>query len=439
MTDNLVEKKSNKIISLSNKKYYELPHISMKIGIVTYALKVGGVETYIKTLATYFLSTGQTVDIIETVSKGQQSDDFKNEGFNVSTILINIFENQYSFANRLANELQRYDVLILNHVPFVHSILGLLNNNTIILPILHNDLKIFYDTVLLNKSQWNKIICVSPALESVLKNKMNLDDKDIITITNGINVRKFCKEKIEKNNIEKPLAILYVGRIEDKQKGVLLLPIIMQNVISKNTNVSLKIIGDGPSLPALNKLISKLELNSTIELLGKHTHIETLHKIYEADILIMPSYYEGLGLVYLEAMAQATVPIVSNLRNNTDLIIKNGKNGYLCNIGDVDCFAETILELEKNRKILKKISYEAWKTARDFLSHEVMGKKYMETIYSCINQNTVKRTNKIEYIQYGHLPYFIILLIQFFNRIIKVLFKIKFILSKRIFNAISRI
>jgi glycosyltransferase involved in cell wall biosynthesis len=412
---------------------------AMNIGIITYALKVGGVETYIETLTSYFLSTGHLVDIIETVSKGQQSDDFRKKGFNVKTILINPFENKYTFGSRLVRQLEKYDVLLLNHVPFVHSILGLLPENTLVFPILHNDLNVFYDVVLLNQSQWNKIVCVSPALEIILKEQMKINPESIETITNGIDVRKFYEDKIENSITQYNLNILYVGRIEEKQKGVLLLPAIMEKIVSINANVYLKIIGDGPSLPSLIKLVSRLKLEANIHFLGKKQHDATLIEIHNADILIMPSYYEGLGLVYLEAMGQATVPIVSNLKNNTDLIIRNGENGYLCNIGDVDCFAETIINLAKNRKLLKTISYEAWKTAQNSLSYEVMGEKYLDIIYFCRNNNTIKRSNKIEYIKYGHLPHFVDILIRYFSKIPKIIFTTILIFEKRIFNAFSRL
>jgi glycosyltransferase involved in cell wall biosynthesis len=389
---------------------------------VTYALQVGGLETYIDTLATQFLALGYEAHIIETVSKGNQSDYFREKGFNVQTILISMLESQYNFALRLANELNTYDVLILNHVPFVHSLLGLLNRNVIVLPILHNDIAAFYDEVMLNNSQWNKIICVSPALEIVLKEKMVLkDEKKAITILNGVHVIPSCIKKIEKLRSKSNFELVYVGRIEDTQKGVLLLPEIIKKVIANNSNILLKIIGDGPSFELLQKEIIRLDLKNQIQLLGKKTHYEALTEIHNADALIMPSYYEGLGLVYLEAMAQATVPIVSNLKNNTNLLISHEKNGYLCTIGDIDCFAKSIAKLAGDRDLLRSMSYEAWKIASDTLSDDIMVRKYLEIISYCRNNNEIKRSNKIDRTLLGDLPYSPNILVRPIRKVLRLL------------------
>ncbi len=395
----------------------------MNIGIITYSLKTGGVETYIETLATFFSSQGNVVDIIETISKGEQSDFFRSREFNVKTILIHPFESKYQFAHRLSKYLKKYDVLILNQVPFIHFLLGLLPKHTVTLPILHNNIDEFFNTVVLNKGQWNKIICVSPALEETLKVKKGLNNNEVVTIINGIKVENSWPRKSENHSNNNALKLLYVGRIENKQKGVLLLPKIIKKVAQNiDKKFSLEIIGDGPSFSLLKKEIAKLGLEKFIFLLGRKKHKDVLLKIRNSDILIMPSYYEGQGFVYIEAMGQGTVPIVSNLKNNTDLIVSNGKNGFLCEIGDCDCFSNYILMLQQDRERLRKMSYQAWKTASEHLSVELMTKKYMNVINEARLNNVINRSNKIENITNGHLPYFLVIVVEFFFKVTRKFF-----------------
>lgn len=376
----------------------------MNIGIITYSIKIGGVETVIETLSKNFISQGHSVEIIETVSKGEQSDSFRNKGFNVHTILIDSFETKNDFAIRLATSLYKYDVLILNAVPFVHNILGLLKAETVVLPILHNDISDFYDTVVLNRKQWDKVICVSYALEKKLKKLKNLDSNEVTTILNGIDVDKTFPQKIEKKS--KKIEIIYVGRIEDKQKGVLLLPQIIKKVVKNiEDEIVLKIIGNGPSLSRLKKESKELEVDKYISFLGEKSHGEVLKNMRESDILIMPSYYEGLGLVYLEAMAQGVIPLASNLKDNTDLIISHGENGFLCEIGDVDCFAQQIISIVSNRKDIESISYKAWETAYNSLSVEIMTQNYLSLIDDVINSKITTRSKEIKKIPFGNLPY----------------------------------
>ncbi len=397
----------------------------MYIGIVTYYLDIGGVEVVIEMLSKHFIEQGHQVEIIETLSKGRESNTFKGKGLSVKTITINSLESQNHFAKRLANSLKKYDVLLLNNVPFVHYLLGLLREETIVLPILHNNINEFYHNVLLNKNQWDSIVCVSPALEKIFKEMKEFNNEKIETIQNGIHVTQYYPKKREKTTDK--ISLLFVGRIEERQKGVLLLPKIISKVLEeKNTNkIHLKIIGEGESLKALKEAVKKAKLNSYISILGSLEHDKVLKEIHKADILIMPSYYEGQGLVYLEAMAQGTIPLVSHLKNNTDLVIQHKKNGFLCPIGDVDCFAEQILYLLDNPQEISSISKEAWNTAYTSLRSEIMANKYLELINRVKENRTIIRSNRLEKIPYGELPCILVKFICLNNKIkrkIRVLF-----------------
>ena len=67
----------------------------------------------------------------------------------------------------------------------------------------------------------------------------------------------------------------------------------------------------------------------------------------------MPSKYEGLGLVLLEAMS-AKKPIIATRVSAIPEVIKNGYNGWLVNHGDVKDLCKKIL-LTKNKKLNKKL------------------------------------------------------------------------------------
>ena len=375
----------------------------MYIGIITYYLDIGGVEVVIEMLSKHLIEQGHQVEIIETVSKGTESDNFKNKGFSVKTITINSLESKNHFAKRLANSLKKYDVLLLNNVPFVHYLLGLLKQETIVLPVLHNNIDESYHNTLLNQKQWDSIICVSSALEKRFKEIQQLNNKKITTIQNGVNVPQNYPKKRQKTTDE--ISLLFVGRIEERHKGVLLLPKIISKVLEEKhiNKIHLKIIGEGESLKTLKEAVKKAKLSRYISFLGSREHDNVLKEMHQADILIMPSYNEGQGLVYLEAMAQGTIPLVSNLKNNTDLVIQHKKNGFLCPIGDINCFAEQILYLLDNPQEISAISKEAWNTAYTSLSSEIMAKKYLELIDRVKENRTIVRSNRLETVSYTHL------------------------------------
>jgi len=387
----------------------------LKIGIVTYALYIGGVEVAIKTLYDYFSKNGYSVDIIQTLAVGSETKTFQNNGYSVKSILIRSFESQNNYAQRLANVLDDYDILLLNNVKFVHYLLGLLNEKKIILPILHNTSDESYEMLLINQNQYNKVICVSHTLEQIIKLKNQIPMDKVVTIPTGVDVPQSFPKKVM--GVKKTFRILFVGRIEESSKGVLLLPKIINRVVSNsNKEIELLIIGDGPSRVILEKEIKRYNLQNYIKLLGAKEHNEVIEQLREADILLMPSYHEGQGLVYLEAMAQGLIPLVSNLENNTNLVIKDYKNGFLCPIEDVECFASKILYLLENKEQIMPLSKEAWFFAKSKLSSQIMAKRYYDLILE-LKDTTIKRTKNLDNIPYGNLPYFLYIGINFIFRV----------------------
>jgi len=91
------------------------------------------------------------------------------------------------------------------------------------------------------------------------------------------------------------------------------------------------IVGDGVERPGLEKLANSLNVMHKIRFAGYRTDIERFYSI--ADVFVLPSIYEGYGLVYLEAMASG-VPCIGlksdypNIIVATDEIIQEGVTGY---------------------------------------------------------------------------------------------------------------
>lgn len=355
----------------------------MKIALVTYALEIGGVESVLMSLAEFFVSNGHCVDFIETSSKGKWSDEFSSKGYNVKTIIINPFESRISHVRRLAKQLSRYDVLLLNDAPFAQSVLSLLPSESIIFPILHNNLNSMIDNVISNIGQWNKIICVSPSLKDILIQKTSVPEKNITVISNGVSVEKYWpKSKYHFDNIDQ-MKLLFVGRIEQEQKGVLYLPEIVKKTIEqKHINLHLTIIGDGPSMTNLKKLIKSSKLENYISLKGSLEHDKVINYMQESHVLIMPSHYEGHPIVLMEAMANGVVPIVSKLEGHTDHVVDHKENGYLCRVGNTNDFSNAIIELANNYNRLHSMSKKSWEKVLNNYSIEAMGYKYIELIES---------------------------------------------------------
>ncbi len=128
-------------------------------------------------------------------------------------------------------------------------------------------------------------------------------------IRNGIDVTKFdfdasirSKKRSELQLAEDTLAVLFVGRL-DPQKNPLFLIEIFERLASKHKNAKLLMAGDGDMRGDIEALVEKKGLFDKVQLLGNRSDISEL--MQAADAFLLPSLFEGLGIVLIEAQATA--------------------------------------------------------------------------------------------------------------------------------------
>lgn len=101
----------------------------------------------------------------------------------------------------------------------------------------------------------------------------------------------------------------------------------------------LVIIGDGPLRNSLEEQAATLSSQDRIHFLGwRQNAVQCLADI---DILLMPSHWEGFGLVLLEAFAAGAAIIASEVGGIAE-VVEAGKSGLLCPAGDIEAFAKQI-------------------------------------------------------------------------------------------------
>ena len=153
----------------------------------------------------------------------------------------------------------------------------------------------------------------------------------------------------------------------------------------KNKNIGLYIIGDGPEEENLRNQINKLDLETHVKIRGWETQDLILSFYKNSDIFLLTSEYEGYGMTLIEAGA-AGCPIVTTEVGiaKTDLF-KNGENSFVCPVGDVDCLARGIIELEVNdekRELFKDRMQDSIK--KTAITREEYVKKYVDLLENLI-------------------------------------------------------
>lgn len=191
-----------------------------------------------------------------------------------------------------------------------------------------------------------EIIAVSQQCKEKLI-RLGAHEENITVIPNGVDLKLFDSVRVKKCRRQ----ILYVGRLVN-YKHVDWLIMAFKEVLERFPDARLKIIGDGPERPKLEALVRDLGLNGKVVFGGLTPTYEGVVKHYkESEVFVLPSTFEGEGIVLKEAMA-AYLPVIGIRVKGSGVLnlIKDGKNGYLVNPGRPDFIAEKIIQLLQDRQ-----------------------------------------------------------------------------------------
>jgi len=186
-------------------------------------------------------------------------------------------------------------------------------------------------------------------------------------------------DKIYKENLNyKKNSILFVGRFT-KQKGIIYLLKAYLKFIKKYPNFELWFVGSGPDESLIDQFTVENKLKNKIKIISWS---KNLKKIYlSSKYFVLPSIYEGLGNVVIEALNYSRPCIVSNCKHGPSEILINGRGGYIFNSKDYKDLYKKLIEVEKNYKYSKKkIRYGRKKLKRFLIKNQ--SKRYIKAIQS---------------------------------------------------------
>jgi glycosyltransferase involved in cell wall biosynthesis len=127
---------------------------------------------------------------------------------------------------------------------------------------------------------------------------------------------------------------------------------------------TLEIIGDGPERSRLQALAYQLQIGERVRFLGRQSRQQVAEAMRRCTLFALPSRYEGLGCVYLEAMASGK-PVIACRGQGIDEVIHPGSNGWLVSAGDVQELARAMTTLLRDNDLRDSISGRARQTVLD--------------------------------------------------------------------------
>ena len=200
----------------------------------------------------------------------------------------------------------------------------------------------------------DKIIVNSKEFQNEMKLKFQLKTHCIYNPLNKTEIIKKSKKKINFQFFSKnTINLIFVGRLNEQKNPLFLLKVIKK--ISSNLKIKLLLIGNGNEKSKLLNFVNENKL-SNIKL-KKFTE-NPFPFIKKADLLVLPSKYEGLPNILLEAMALKKAILSSNCKTGPKEILENGKAGLLYKNLNENDFIKKLNYFINNQKIIqKKIDY----------------------------------------------------------------------------------
>lgn len=262
---------------------------------------------------------------------------------------IKILHAHDNIASIIAYLIKRFFNLEINIVSHIHSCYPWLNKKSF---------NKFIDKSIRKKYDYN-IACGKGVYDFYKKSVDYIDEEKIMILSNTIDtkeVKEFdlsesLKVREEFNIPDNKVILGFVGRICNI-KG--LIPFIKELAKHKEEfdDCRVLLIGSGDEEETIKKLVIELELEEIVIMTGFQKDTYRFYPII--DIFFLPSLYEGLPMVLLEAMAFKKAIISMNVGSISD-VIEDKRTGLLIKSNEFDEFVNSLIRLKDNKNLQLKL------------------------------------------------------------------------------------
>ena len=252
---------------------------------------------------------------------------------NMTAEMLETWQEAFRKKLEIAKEEFKPDVVITHHLWILSSIVCDVFEGTKVIGVCHNtDIRqaeknpSMKDKYVKNLGKLDKILALSSGVIEGISNIYSYPEDRIVNIGAGYNEKIFYPaEKYEKQNNVK---ILYAGKF-DESKGFYELIKAFRLLEKKDNNVELELIGnlkeeDRPRVEALVGDSKKIRIYNAVD----QVHLGEIMR--HKDIFILPSYFEGLGLIAVEALGsglrvvateiEGLIEFLGDTINNSEII-----------------------------------------------------------------------------------------------------------------------
>ncbi|HEY2530123.1 MAG TPA: glycosyltransferase family 4 protein [Xanthobacteraceae bacterium] len=264
----------------------------------------------------------------------------------------------------------------------------------------HSDQDHYYELLIYYEPMISKFVGVSETICQRLRCLLPSRFNDICKLLYPVAVLN----ETRKRDHNKPLTIMYAGRIQQRQKRILDLIALTDLLALKEGNYHFKIAGDGPQLAQLTEHFgNKKYSNVSIEFLGLIAHERMTDLWASSDVSILFSDFEGMSISMLESMGQGCVPIVTDVSGSKEKIT-HGQTGFIVTIGDVGSMAQIISDLDADKVRVQQISNACIASVRDHHRFDRYDQEFLAIMQRCMSGPCARWAGTKAIVPAKHIP-----------------------------------
>lgn len=234
----------------------------------------------------------------------------------------------------------------------------------------------------------DRVVAVSERMKFLLTEK-GVHKKKVKVIKNAVDPSEI-KATASLSRIRRDIGINegdsvigVVGRL-NPEKGHIVFLEAMKMVVESLPSCKALIVGEGQERKRLEQFCRENGIDSKVRLLGHKLSIGNYYQLM--DLVVIPSFSEGLPNVLLEAMILGIPVVATNVGGIPEVL--NDENGVIIPPGNADFMRKEIVDILRDEKRCRRISENAKTTAMTSFRPEVRANKIIQLYYEVLNNHT---------------------------------------------------
>ncbi len=222
----------------------------------------------------------------------------------------------------------------------------------------------------------DRIVTVSTKLRKIAEDHFGLSGK-IVVVNNGVSPSLTASKGTDLTSRYGGRKVMLSVSHLIASKGLDMNIRAISRLTGKFPDLKYLVVGAGTEISSLKQLARHLGVEDQVEFLGELPHDRAMEYMAIADVFALPSWQEGFGVVYLEAMAHAK-PVIACEGEGIADVVEHGKTGILVKPKDVESLAKAVDFLLANPERARAIGERARKLVLEKYTWERNAQRYIE-------------------------------------------------------------